>query len=66
MIVTSAEDAVEVLIEHQVAEGGIPTRPACADTLETDAGWAFFNLNGYLGTVTEGGEVIAEPGFDEE
>lgn len=25
------------------------------------AGWSFFNVNGYLGTVTEDGEVIVEP-----
>jgi hypothetical protein len=26
----------------------------------TERGWAFFNVNGYLGTVTENGEVIAK------
>jgi hypothetical protein len=31
------------------------------DTVDTDAGWAFFNINGYLGTVTEEGQVIVEP-----
>jgi hypothetical protein len=32
------------------------------DTVATDAGWAFFNIiNGYLGTVTEEGQVIVEP-----
>jgi hypothetical protein len=30
------------------------------------AGWAFFNVNGYLGTVTADGEVIVDDGFDEE
>ena len=41
-------------------------RPAHGDTLETDAGWAFFNVNGYLGTVTEDGEGIVESGLEEE
>jgi hypothetical protein len=41
--------------------GGIAALPASEATLETDAGWAFFNVNGYLGTVTEWGEVITEP-----
>jgi hypothetical protein len=27
---------------------------------ETEAGWAFFIVNGYLGTVTPQGEVIVE------
>jgi hypothetical protein len=57
---------VRVLLDHQVSAGGIPTQPAWGDTLVTPAGWAFFNLNGYLGTVTEEGEVIAEPEFEGE
>jgi hypothetical protein len=65
MIVTSADDAIGVLIKHQVSQSGVPTQPAHGDTLETEAGWAFFNVNGYLGTVTEEGEVITEPGLVE-
>ena len=30
------------------------------DTIETEKGWAFFNVNGYLGTATVDGEVIVE------
>ena len=30
------------------------------DTIETETGWAFFNVNGYLGTATVDGEVIVE------
>jgi hypothetical protein len=47
-------------------DGGVPTQPARGATLETEAGWAFFNVNGYLGTVTAEGEVIVEDDFDEE
>jgi hypothetical protein len=35
--------------------------PASGDTIWTDAGCAFFNINGHLGAVTEQGEVISEP-----
>ena len=65
MSITTVDDAIERLIDQQLADGGIPTQPARSDTLETDAGWAFFNANGYLGTVTEQGEVIDEPQFAE-
>jgi hypothetical protein len=64
--VTSQEEAVGVLWAWQVEQGGIETKPAMDDTLETEAGWAFFNANGYLGTVTPAGEVITEPGMDEQ
>ena len=36
----------------------------CGDL--TDAGWAFFNVNGYLGTVTEDGDVVTEDQFLED
>jgi hypothetical protein len=35
------------------------------DTIETERGWAFFNVNGYLGTVTGDGKVIEEGQFVE-
>jgi hypothetical protein len=63
MTITSIEDAIERLIETQVEQGGIPTQPAFADTIENEAGWAFFNVNGYLGTVTVDGELIFEDEF---
>jgi integrase len=49
MKVSSESDAVEVLLKQQ---GDLPDSPARSATVETDAGWAFFNVNGYLGTVT--------------
>lgn len=59
--------AIDRLIEWQQEQpGGVPTIPARGGTIETEAGWAFFNVNGYLGTVTPDGEVIEEPGLDEE
>ena len=56
MTITSVEEALDRLLEVQVE----PTQPASADTLETDTGWVFFNIDGYLGTVTPEGEVILE------
>ena len=35
-------------------------------TIEREAGWAFFNVNGYFGTVNIDGEVIVEKEFDDE
>jgi hypothetical protein len=64
--VTTEEEALGVLLESQRREGCIPTLPASGSTIETDAGWAFFNINGYLGTVTENGDVIEETGFESE
>jgi hypothetical protein len=63
--VETQEQAVEVLLRWQEDEGGVRTQPAWADTIETDAGWAFFNVKGYLGTVTPEGEVIEEEEFIE-
>jgi hypothetical protein len=60
------DEAIERLIEWQREQGGVPTIPAGGDTIETEKGWALFNANGYLGTVTPAGEVIEEPGMDEE
>jgi hypothetical protein len=57
--VETQEQAVEVLLDWQ------DDQPAWADTIESDAGWAFFNVNGYLGTVTAEGEVIFEEQFAE-
>jgi len=58
--IRSIEEAIERLVERHVDRGGIPTQPAYTVTKETDAGWALFNANGYLGTVTGDGTVIAE------
>jgi hypothetical protein len=63
MRITTEGDARQVLLEQQERDGCIATLPASGDTIETDAGWAFFNVNGYLGTVTVDGEVIAEDEF---
>ena len=63
MEITSQAEATERLLEHQRNMGAIETQPASADTMETDTGWAFFNVNGYLGTVTYNGEVVEEPQF---
>ena len=63
MRVTTEVEAHQVLLDEQVRNGDVPTLPASGDTLETDAGWAFFNVNGYLGTVTHEGEVITEDQF---
>ena len=62
--VSTEEQAIEVLLGEQVRAGGAETQPASGDTRWTDAGWAFFNVNGYLGTVTKTGEVIYEPELD--
>ena len=40
--------------------------PAYNATLETATGWAFFNVNGYLGTVTEDGGVVFEDEYLED
>lgn len=65
MKVTTEEEAQQVLIREQERQGGIATIPARSETKRTEAGWAFFNFDdGYLGTVTEAGEVIQEPGMD--
>ena len=58
--ITSIEEATTRLVDWVVEQGGIPNIPASADTLETDTGWAFFNVNGYLGTVTQDGDVVFE------
>ena len=54
------EQAVDALIADQVDKGCVPTQPAWGATLETPAGWAVFNANGYLGTVTGEGSVVVE------
>jgi hypothetical protein len=58
--------ALALLLDQQQRDGGIPTIPAHGDTVKTGAGWAFFNVNGYLGTVTESGQVITEAGFESD
>ena len=64
--IETQEAAAARLIEWQLEEpGGIATQPSWADTIESETGWAFFNVNGYLGTVTPDGDVIEEPGMDE-
>ena len=65
MMIETQEQAVEALVANQVANGYIPTQPSWGDTLETPTGWAFFNTNGYLGTVTLDGDVIFEAEFGE-
>jgi hypothetical protein len=65
VIITTQEEAVQALLDQQELDGGIPTLPASGATVVTDAGWAFFNVNGYLGTVTNEGEVVAEAEFVE-
>lgn len=64
--VTTEGEAVEALIAWQQEQGGIPTQPASDQTEETDAGWAFFNVNGYLGTVTPEGEIVQEEQFTDQ
>jgi hypothetical protein len=64
--IRSVEVAIERLVERQVERGGIPAQPAYTVTKETDAGWALFNVNGYLGTVTTDGEVIVEDEYLDE
>ena len=64
--IRSIEKAIERLVERQVARGGVPTQPAYTLTRETGAGWAFFNVNGYLGTVTADGEVVVEDEYLED
>jgi hypothetical protein len=64
--VETQEHAVQVLLDWQVSAGAARTQPAWDDTQETDAGWAFFNVNGYLGTVTPEGEVITEDQFADD
>ena len=66
MFVSTEEQAIEALLDEQVRAGGVETQPASGDTMWTDTGWAFFNVNGYLGTVTGTGEVIYEPKLCEE
>ena len=64
--ITTQGEAVERLIEWQREEGAThPSQPAWADTIETEMGWAFFNVNGYMGTVTPDGEVVIEEQFSE-
>src|SRR5262249_47545637 len=66
MTINTKGEAVERLIEWQQQNGCVPIQPAWDDTIETDAGWAFFNVRGYLGTVTAQGDVIDEDQFDDE
>jgi len=66
MTINTKGEAVERLIEWQQQNGCVPIQPAWDDTIETDAGWAFFNVRGYLGTVTAEGDVIDEDQFDDE
>jgi hypothetical protein len=50
-----------------VSQRGIPTQPAAGSALETDTGGAFFNVNGYLGTVTvDGGLIVEEEHHEDE
>ena len=65
MIVSTEKQAMGVLLDRQVRAGAAETQPASGDTMWTDAGWAFFNANGYLGTVTGDGDVIVEDEFVE-
>jgi hypothetical protein len=60
MRVENEQDAVDVLLAHQREQGGTETQPARDLTEETRTGWAFYNTNGYLGSVTYDGEVVIE------
>jgi len=52
------------LVEKSAEEsGGSPMYPSRGATTETDAGWAIFTVQGYMGTVTENGDVIEEQEF---
>jgi hypothetical protein len=64
--IATVDEAVEALFAWQEREGGVRTIPASADTIESEAGWAFFNVNSYLGTVTPDGEVVFEDQFAED
>lgn len=60
MRVTTQEQAMDVLLAHQREHGDREIQPAGDLTEETPTGWAFYNTNGYLGTVTQTGEVVIE------
>ena len=64
-IITSAEEATQRLTEWRVNDGGVPTDEGSERVVATDTGWAFFNADGYLGTVTFDGEVIIEDEYIE-
>ena len=51
---------------RQVEQSGVPTQPSRADTIDTEAGYAFFNVHGYLGTVTPEGDVVTDDQFVED
>ena len=65
-IITSTEEATQRLTEWRVNDGGVPTDEGSERVLATDTGWAFFNADGYLGSVTFDGEVIIEDEYVEE
>jgi hypothetical protein len=50
--VTSEEEARELLLAEQRRRGETVTNPDATATVETAKGWAFYNVNGYLRTVT--------------
>jgi hypothetical protein len=63
--VETEEQAIQVLLYWQDDEGRVRAHPTEGDTVETDAGWAFFNVKkGYLGTVTREGAVVMEAEFE--
>jgi hypothetical protein len=64
MRITTEDVARQVLLDTQRRDGCIPTIPASGDTIQRDDGWAFFNVKGYLGTVTVDGDVIVEYEFE--
>ena len=62
-----AVDRYIELVERSAEEsGGGPMYPSRGATTETGAGWAIFTVRGYMGTVTEDGDVIEEREFAED
>jgi hypothetical protein len=56
------DEAIVRLILWQREHGFTTMPPGRGYTERTEAGWAFFNIRGYLGTVTDDGEIIGERG----
>ena len=59
---TEGEGVVRLLL-WQRRQGFVAMAPGRGYSERTGLGWRFFNSRGYLGTVTEGGEVVFEDGF---
>ena len=59
---TEDEGVVRLLL-WQHRQGFIAMAPGRGYSERTELGWRFFNTRGYLGTVTEEGDVFFEDGF---